>query len=472
VVLTIGFFNVSCTGLRSAAKEGSSKRDTATWYIASSDEASLVSMDAGVSKNSNRYDPHLDSGSTVSSTHPNVVHPDGGTQLERTPLEPFFQSLDQLTLSGHGLVRVLHYGDSHTAAGFMTHAIRKVMQTCLGNGGPGFVLLGQPWPTYRVPKVAMKSSGHWRTRRIRFGQNPEESDGRYGLCGVSVEGANKETAASFTINESSPVSRVEIFFLKQPNGGSFKIIVEDKLRQTVGTAAKDISAAFAELELESGERKVEITLNGDGNVRLFGAVLESEGPGIVWDTLGINGAFFFTPLRWDENLLKEQVARRNPSLIVTMYGTNESNSRSLASMKYERKVKKILKKLRAGAPEAACLMLGPMDRDVPRETPYVGFNLNRIIEIQKRVAKEEGCSFFDTRKFMGGPRSYSNWVSRGLAQTDGIHLTTSGYRLLGKMIAAKLLDAYKQNRHTTCQTDTLENKKRLYKTSNKPLNQE
>ena len=40
-------------------------------------------------------------------------------------------------------------------------------------------------------------------------------------------------------------------------------------------------------------------IKGDGPVRLLGMVLERSTPGLVYDTLGINGAQVTTPLLWE-----------------------------------------------------------------------------------------------------------------------------------------------------------------------------
>ena len=79
--------------------------------------------------------------------------------LNPGPLAPFFESLASLERGEQGTVRVLHYGDSHTAADFITTAIRRPLQKRFGDAGRGFVLLGQPWRSYMPKDVETGARG-------------------------------------------------------------------------------------------------------------------------------------------------------------------------------------------------------------------------------------------------------------------------------------------------------------------------
>ncbi len=391
------------------------------------------------------------------------MHDDGGSDVGQTalweeiergravafddgPLAPFFVALRALEDHGDGLVRVLHYGDSHTAADFLTSEIRHILQQRFGNGGRGFVILGRPWRSYNPLDVVIRSRGRWRPTRFRIGGDPAELDGRWGLAGVAMEGQLRGAAAAVSSQLESPFARpidvFDLFFLRQPGGGAFSIHVDGKQRRVVQTGSSHIQSGFSLVKLNKGAREIEVRLRGNGSVRLFGIALETEGPGVVYDTLGINGAFFTTPHRWDAQLLAAQIARRTPDLIVTMYGTNDTLSRILTPRKYSQDIKQTIRRLRAGAPGAACLMIGPVDCTC--EPPKEGSpsQLDWVIEVQQRTAEEIGCAFLDTREIMGGPGSRRLWEFRELAHPDGIHLTKRGYQLLGRLLADRILTAY------------------------------
>ena len=364
------------------------------------------------------------------------------------PLAPFFDQIVQMKRTNKGLVRILHYGDSHTAADFLTTAIRRRLQKRFGDGGRGFVLFGNPWRTYGPKDVIVRSAGPWKSERILIAADASKLDGIYGLGGISAKtgkaGASSTVKTTKATGFGRKVSAFEIFYLAQPGGGKFKLYLDGKLKEIVSTAAKIMHSEFYRLEVPEKGHELELRVVGDGEVRVFGGVLENDGPGIVYDTLGINGGFFYTPLRWDADILAQQVERRNPGLIVTMYGTNEADSRSINEITYKQKVIKAMERLRAGSRDAACLMLGPPDRKMHRHPEEKPSQLDWIINVQEEVADEIGCDFINVREIMGGDGSHEKWsdMSPPLAQRDGIHLTVAGYRELGERIVKKIITAY------------------------------
>ena len=65
-------------------------------------------------------------------------------------LIPFFEQLYRHQKGEMpGPIRILHYGDSHTAADEWTGAMRTHFQEKFGDGGPGYSFAGKPWNGYR-----------------------------------------------------------------------------------------------------------------------------------------------------------------------------------------------------------------------------------------------------------------------------------------------------------------------------------
>jgi lysophospholipase L1-like esterase len=159
---------------------------------------------------------------------------------------------------------------------------------------------------------------------------------------------------------------------------------------------------------------------------------------VVYDTLGVNGGTFEHVLAWDEQLLRAQVAMREPALLVIMYGTNEASDRKLAPEAFAQSATEAIKRLRRGAPMAACLVIGPPDRRSTVRRRISTERLDWVISVEEGVAKAQGCEFIDARSLMGGPGSFATWQKQGLAAPDGVHLTLKGYTLLGRRIAHQM----------------------------------
>ncbi|HET9954472.1 MAG TPA: GDSL-type esterase/lipase family protein [Polyangiaceae bacterium] len=177
-----------------------------------------------------------------------------------------------------------------------------------------------------------------------------------------------------------------------------------------------------------------------GRPRLHGVIVESEQPGVVLDTVGIDGARIATALAWDEESFIAELAARRPDLIVLAFGTNEAFD-ALRVSAYDQELSSLLGRARRAAPDSECLVLGP-----PDALDVEGGSVARIPEIAgvyAQTAARLGCAFYSLQAAMGGPGSFAAWqrTEPRFAQADRIHLTKDGYRELGERLSAELLGA-------------------------------
>ncbi len=99
-------------------------------------------------------------------------------------LIPFFEQLYRHQKGDMpGPLRILHYGDSHTAADEWTGELRSRFQEKFGDGGSGYSLIGRPYAGYRRFDVRSGSTKGWHTEGL-VGKTP--GDGIYGLGGISM----------------------------------------------------------------------------------------------------------------------------------------------------------------------------------------------------------------------------------------------------------------------------------------------
>ena len=87
--------------------------------------------------------------------------------------------------------------------------------------------------------------------------------------------------------------------------------------------------------------------------------------------------------------------------------------------------------MRKGAPSAACILVGPTDRGgwVGRNTIEIWNRTAMVAQVQREVAPEFGCTFWDWQRATGGEGSIAAWrlLEPKLAGRDLIHLTQAGY---------------------------------------------
>ena len=102
------------------------------------------------------------------------------TLEDAVALVPVFQQISPC--SRNGPVRILQYGDSHTASDDWADEMRQDFQRKFGAGGPGFTLPGHPFLGYRRFDSRGASSRGWYTD----GLATRQGDGVYGLGGISL----------------------------------------------------------------------------------------------------------------------------------------------------------------------------------------------------------------------------------------------------------------------------------------------
>src|SRR5262249_10915114 len=102
-----------------------------------------------------------------------------------------------------------------------------------------------------------------------------------------------------------------------------------------------------------------------GRPELCGLVVETDpaaAPGVVLDTLGVNGAKIATLLAWDEAAWAAELARRDPDLVIFQYGTNEAQDIDTKPSVFTNSLAKAIARLHRAKPDADCLVVGPTDR--------------------------------------------------------------------------------------------------------------
>ena len=426
----------------------------------------------------------------------------GGSALQYPQaLRKFFAALQQREQSpGDQPVRVLQWGDSHTAADMFTGEARARMQNRFGDGGVGFSYAGHPFAGYRILGSGRGQSGSWTTLGTHFTQL---GDGLLGLGGVAIQSERAGDTASL----DAPCLTLDVHYLRQPGGGSFQFADNGFAVQNVSTASGDpatsgtagtaasssipatapsntapalpeaaeTSDTTAQLnapesagsgsgsgigtlhyDCPAGSHHFSLTSQGGGPVRLLGTVALQ--PGITWESIGINGAEAPLLLRWNQPLFRGYLAAAAPHLIVLAYGTNEAAAR-WSGEEYRAAFARLIDMLHRTAPEASILVVGPGDRSIGSTTytvvgrgrrarriahryyaPYSG--TDRILNAQREVCRTHDCAFWDWRARQGGFGSVGRWVAAGYAQPDHTHLTGPGYRALADALVADLLSAY------------------------------
>lgn len=371
-------------------------------------------------------------------------------------LDKLFDKLIEVEQKKPGAVaRIVYYGDSIVASDFITGKLRRLMQDRFGDAGHGYAIVANAFPGWFHIDVSRKSSDQWKTSRCI---GPYAEDGLYGLGCVSFtarrEGEWFSMGTADRDKWGNNVSRFELEYLEQPDGGDVDLLVDGEKHSSLSTAGDEKKLKYHTVEVADGPHKVEVRTTTDKATRLFGMRMERDTPGVTLSALGITGARARFLDKQDDAHWAEVLKAARPDLVVLAFGTNEVGDGKLAFDEngqkskdpmgdYERNLKKVMVQVTAAVPEASVMLVGPPDMASKKdEEGHSKPMVPELIEHQKNCANELGWAYWNQYKAMGGSGSMWAWVQSGLGSADLIHPTGSGGNVLGKMEYLALMHAY------------------------------
>jgi lysophospholipase L1-like esterase len=363
----------------------------------------------------------------------------------------FHAALERTERRAPGAVtRISHFGDSPVTGDLIAGDARERLQARFGDAGHGWIFVDRPWAWYDHRGVAL-SSGGWT---IRTAVDPSDRPEPFGLGGASFTasgGRARSRIATGTGGDGHAVARFDIHFQSAGKGGTLLASVDGANAEEIGTASAGAERlAIRSIRVPDGAHELAIRPKGDGTVRLFGVVLERETPGLVYDTLGANGATIRKLARLERSGWIESLRARRPDLVILNYGTNESGDDWLTFDGYVKDYREVIGRIREAIPGGAILLMAPMDRGVRSERGGIGTekSIPRLAAAQRFVARSERVAFFDTYAAMGGAGTMADWYSRSprLVAGDFTHPTHRGAAVVGDLLVDALLKGYASRR--------------------------
>jgi lysophospholipase L1-like esterase len=339
------------------------------------------------------------------------------------------------------VTRISHFGDSPLTGDLISGEARTRLQAAYGDAGHGFILAGRPWGWYGHDGVVLSAS-KWKS------MSPLLVPGDGGFNGLGAVSFAGPAASRTEIRlEKGGFSRIEVSDLVRPGGGHFSVAVDGEPPAEAGTDGPGKKEGVFSLRLGKEARRVVLAGRGDGPVSLHGVVLEREGPGIVYDALGANGAAVHMLTLLDAGGWVQALAARHSDLVILSYGTNESGYDGIPGPRYRLDWIEVIGRIRRALPGASILIMAPMDRGMRREDGAVVTmpTIPLIVEAQRQIAAETGCAFFDTYTAMGGEGTMARWYGREprLVSGDFTHTTKGGSDRVARLLVGAIEEAYR-----------------------------
>lgn len=387
--------------------------------------------------------------SLLLSNYPKIRDEDNVVQ-NGSYLDPFFEKLLSLKNGSASTVNIIHIGDSHIQADYMTEVVRRNLQLEFGNAGRGLIVPARVAGTNEPNNFRSYSAYAWNSKRIVHTTKPLP----IGIGGITLHTDNP--AANFSFNLTDPThdyrfNSVSFFFLRDK--GSFAFSVRDSAKNELGRIQTDGTTSasdYNKLVLPAAVNHVVVQVlkesGSQHHATLFGLNLENGKSGLLYHAIGVNGA------KYEHynaaSLFAQQTTLLKPDLFIISLGTNESIEYPRVAPSFFAQVTRLVDTLSKNNPEAKFILVTPPDAFVKKVRVNPGIEVIRQ-QILK-YAVENGIAFWDMYKVNGGKSSAAEWRSKSMLRPDGVHFTKDGYALQGNLLFQAIMKGYHSyvaNRH-------------------------
>lgn len=355
----------------------------------------------------------------------------------RAYLASFYAALDSASSKP---VRVVHYGDSQTEEDRITNILRERWQKEFGGGGVGLIPLHQTIPTRSIRQwlsmngVVQTAQGGPKRYLVYGPRSMRLEDDDYGVMGqVAVMDSTLVKGSEDIVMNIEPIDKKR----KSHNYFNRVRILTDSVTGYI--LAQDSLFPIVPHQspiavIDSCER-CEIHLHGKGKV--YGVSLETS-TGVIVDNIPMRGCSGNIFTKIDSIQLSDFYRETNTRLIILQFGGNmipQTENPSTISGYVRSTLRQQVRYIRACAPEASILFVGPSDMSTNIDGQMTTYPLVPYMDkLLKKMAAEEQIAYWSMYDAMGGKDSMVRWVEIGLAGSDYVHFTRAGANKVGKIL--------------------------------------
>lgn len=333
-------------------------------------------------------------------------------------------------------LNIVHIGDSHLQAGFITEKIKQILFENFENDSvatPGFIFPYTIANTNNPFFYKVHYSGNWNACK----NIDQEKNCHLGLSGITV--STNDSIASLSIKmQNTRYNKPYKYYFDR-----IKILHNqtDSLNITINGSTAETSKGYSFLEISNAIDSIHIQIEQqNGNFELYGLTLENSTSKLNYHTFGVNGATAISYLKCD--YLSEQLQLINPDLIIISLGTNEAYDENFNSLEHEYIIKDLIYQIQDILPNTAILFTTINDHLRKDKS-----NNPNIIEVNKNILKvcqEFDLPYWDLYTIMGGLNSIKEWNQKGLTGKDMLHFKKVGYEIQGELFSNALIDFIKK----------------------------
>ena len=367
---------------------------------------------------------------------------------DSTALIPFFNKLKKLGKGEKAQAVIVHIGDSHIQAGFVTQQIRDGLQAQFGNAGIGMIFPYRVAKSNGPPGYVSHADTPWIASRNAAPRQLLPT----GISGFTIW--SDLPSPSFTIEFTSPKifgageSKLTVFHGSRDSCCIFSVINETNgLSYPIIDSSKNNSTTY-----QLTDQPVKIRIRGmrtNDSLRsatFYGMSLTSEAPGVIVHTIGVNGATFENYLHSEHFV--DHLADLHPDLLIVSLGTNEAASyKNYETSGFVSMVDSLMIKIRHQGIEAGVLFTTPpgiyKSYRKKRRTQYKPNPVTETVSaVLKEYASRNSMCYWDWYTIMGGPTAMAKWKAKKMTDKKYIHFSSKGYRIQGLLLFKAISRSY------------------------------
>jgi lysophospholipase L1-like esterase len=351
-------------------------------------------------------------------------------------LDSFYNKLYRLKTTGQGTVSIVHIGDSHIQADFLSAVVRNGLQQFFGNAGRGLVFPYQLAQSNAPPDINSSAKIRWRFNRLAHPEIPIN----YGISGYGIKATSDGGAFNFSLKPDGrgPQSFNRLKFFTDNDTSDSWLVRAENNDSLFLIKSDNGSLLVKEITLDKSASSFSITSFPTENTKSFyGVSLENSNPGILYHTIGVNGA------RYDHYngavQFWQQLVALKADLFIISLGTNEAQASSFNETAFRQQVSLFVQLLKTASPEASILITTAADSYKHRKPNMVLKQINLSLV---SYCDQNDIPSWDLYRVTNGYGSAHSWAKKRLMNRDRIHFTAEGYRIQGNLLFNALAKGY------------------------------
>jgi len=357
----------------------------------------------------------------------NLIH-----NIQEENLRPLIDKFQNIKSEKHEPIRIVHIGDSHLQAGFITEKIKQELFQRFSQdtiASPGFVFPYTIAQTNNPFFYNLNYKGDWDwCKNVDF-----EKTCRLGLSGITVRTKDSLSSIQLKMENEKYNDPINYYFnririLHSSNPISIKVNGIEANTQD-GTSVIQLNNITDSISVE-----IKNPLKGEF-FELYGIILENEASKINYHTIGVNGATAQSYLKCD--YFSRHLMTIDPDLVILSLGTNEAFNKDFNPIEHEYVLKDLILQIKDVTPDTDIILTIPNDHFKNGKS---NINVESVRENIIKIAKEFNLSYWDFYTIMGSQASMEKWHEKGLTGDDKIHFKKKGYAIQGELFARALIN--------------------------------